>query len=101
MPFPPSLRLVSCRLHAFAGTKVGDNNVDIGYLRLNNVRIPRRHLMEKRQHVEPDGTYVKHGKPDASAASQRGHYLTMMSARIALVGGAAGSAAPCCCWVSM
>ena len=47
--------------------------------------------MEKRQHVEPDGTYVKHGKPDASAASQRGHYLTMMSARIALVGGAAGA----------
>ena len=73
------------------GTKVGDNNVDIGYLRLNEVRIPRRHLMEKRQHVEADGTYVKHGNPNASAASQRGHYLTMMSARIALVGGAAGA----------
>ena len=31
------------------GTKVGDNNVDIGYLRLKGVRIPRRHVMEKRQ----------------------------------------------------
>ena len=27
----------------------------------------------------------------SAAASERGHYLTMMSARIALVGGAAGS----------
>lgn len=35
------------------GTKVGDNNVDIGYLRLKDVRIPRRHLMEKRQVSHP------------------------------------------------
>ena len=56
--------------------QVGDNFVDIGYLRMNGVRIPRRHLMEKRQHVEPDGTYVKHGGPTPSAAASKGHYLT-------------------------
>jgi acyl-CoA oxidase len=41
------------------GTKVGDNFVDIGYLRMRQVRIPRRHLMEKRHYVEADGTFVK------------------------------------------
>ena len=52
-----------------------------------------RELTKDWQHVEPDGTYVKHGRQTAAsaAASERGHYLTMMSARIALVGGAAGS----------
>jgi acyl-CoA oxidase len=78
------------------GTKAGDNFVDIGYLRLKGVRIPRRHLMEKRQHVEPDGTYVKHGaklSPKAQAAAEKAHYLTMMSARIALVGGSGASLA--------
>ena len=40
------------------GTKVGDNNVDIGYLRLKGVRIPRRHLMEKRQVILPTAPAV-------------------------------------------
>jgi len=34
--------------------------VDIGYLRLRNVRIPRKHMMEKRQHVTVSGQFVKH-----------------------------------------
>ncbi|GBG31886.1 Peroxisomal acyl-coenzyme A oxidase 1 [Hondaea fermentalgiana] len=69
------------------GTKVGENEVDIGLLRLRDVRIPRRHLFEKRQHVEPDGTYVKHdlSGENGAADSGKGHYLTMITARVSLV----------------
>lgn len=67
------------------GTKVGENEVDIGLMRLRDVRIPRRHLFEKRQHVEPDGTYVKHDLGDTKENSGKGHYLTMVTARVGLV----------------
>lgn len=56
---------------------------------VQNVRIPRLHLLSKRQHVEPDGTYVKHGK--AGGANDKAHYLTMMQARA----GMCGIAGPC------
>jgi acyl-CoA oxidase len=68
------------------GVKVGENEVDIGYLRMRDVRIPRRHMMEKRQHVEPDGTYVKHDLGGAS--NDKAAYLTMMMARTQMVAGA-------------
>ena len=45
------------------GAKLGDNDTSIGYLRMNQVRIPRRHLMERRQHVTRDGVYVKMPHP--------------------------------------
>ena len=50
------------------GPKLGDNDTPIGYLRMNRVRIPRRHLMEARSHVLPDGTYVS-GPPVRSVAA--------------------------------
>jgi acyl-CoA oxidase len=68
------------------GTKVGENEVDIGYLRLKDVRIPRKHMMEKRQHVTPDGRYIKHTQ---DAGNEKGAYLTMIGARVQLVAGSA------------
>ena len=59
------------------GKKLGDNAIDTGYMRLQNVRIPREHLFSKRQHVEPDGSYVKHGMKGNKAAASRGAYLTV------------------------
>mmetsp|Transcript_2951 Transcript_2951/g.3488 ORF Transcript_2951/g.3488 Transcript_2951/m.3488 type:complete len:727 (-) Transcript_2951:2991-5171(-) len=69
------------------GTKAGENEVDIGYLRMKNVRVPRKHMFEKKSHVEPDGTYVKHSSGNGGA-DDKTHYLTMMTARVALVAGA-------------
>mmetsp|Transcript_39711 Transcript_39711/g.64460 ORF Transcript_39711/g.64460 Transcript_39711/m.64460 type:complete len:697 (-) Transcript_39711:741-2831(-) len=69
------------------GTKMGENEVDIGYLRLKDVRVPRKHMMEKRQHVEPDGTYVKHDLGGGN--NEKAAYLTMMTARTQMVGGSA------------
>ena len=67
------------------GTKAGENEVDIGYLRMKDVRIPRKHLMEKKSHVEPDGTYVKHNM--GGNGDDKSHYLTMMTARVSMVAG--------------
>jgi len=64
------------------GNKMGENGMDTGYMRLKDVRIPRQHMLEKRQHVDPDGTYVKHSK---GGGSDKLHYLTMMSARAGMV----------------
>ena len=43
------------------GTKLGELSVDIGYLRMNQVRIPLRCLMAKRQIVTEDGEYKRLG----------------------------------------
>jgi acyl-CoA oxidase len=77
------------------GTKMGENEVDIGYLRLKNCRIPRKHMMEKKQHVTPDGRYVKHTNKakGASSGPDKSAYLTMMGARVSMVGGAAAALA--------
>lgn len=66
------------------GTKLGDNAMDTAYIRLENVRVPRVHLLAKRQHVEPNGTYVKHTSPKAEG-SDLGHYTTMVRARAGTV----------------
>lgn len=41
------------------GPKFGFNEVDNGFLKLENVRIPRENMLMKYAKVEPDGTYVK------------------------------------------
>ena len=53
------------------GSKLGDNDATIGYLRMTNVRIPRRHLMEKLSHVTAGGSYVQ-GPPSSSVNSTSG-----------------------------
>ncbi|KAH7713092.1 Protein F59F4.1 [Aphelenchoides avenae] len=40
------------------GPKMGANFIDNGFLRLDNVRIPRMHMLMKFAKVLPDGTYV-------------------------------------------
>eukprot|EP00040_Diaphanoeca_grandis_P015320 m.78039 g.78039 ORF g.78039 m.78039 type:complete len:773 (+) comp25072_c0_seq1:205-2523(+) len=105
------------------GPKLGDNDTPIGYLRLNNVRIPRRHLMEKRQHVTAQGLYVigepTHARvvslPTTSTTSPPvvrhpsdqmkvvpaptknvSHYITMLKTRIGLTNTAGSALAKAC-----
>ena len=78
---------------------------------MTNVRIPRRHLMEKRSHVTADGLYVQ-GPPIGSVKSPngkqkakkratgggkgKGHYITMLKTRVALTNTAGASLAKAC-----
>ncbi|KAL3996253.1 hypothetical protein ACER0C_008909 [Sarotherodon galilaeus] len=41
------------------GPKFGFNEVDNGFLKLENVRIPRENMLMKYAKVEPDGTYLQ------------------------------------------
>ena len=84
------------------GTKMGELSIDIGYLRMKRVRIPLRCMMGKRQYVAEDGTYVRRGSENGAAAGtgkkkkDKLAYLTMMGARVALAGGAAGALSKAC-----
>jgi acyl-CoA oxidase len=71
------------------GTKLGDNANDTGFLRLENVRIPREHLLNKYQNVDADGKYVKSEKK----TNPKLHYATMMFTRGMMVGGASAALA--------
>ena len=73
------------------GVKLGDLANDTGYMRLKNVRIPREHLLSKRQHVTPEGVYVKHGGKKKGGKKDKSHYAAVMGARGALVGAAGGT----------
>eukprot|EP00755_Sulcionema_specki_P023178 Sspe_Gene.78272::Locus_48968_Transcript_2_2_Confidence_0.667_Length_2564::g.78272::m.78272/K00232/E1.3.3.6, ACOX1, ACOX3; acyl-CoA oxidase len=77
------------------GNKLGDNGIDCGYIRLKNVRVPREHLLGKKAHVEPDGTYVKHvqEKGTDSKAAEKLSYMTMLTARSNMIGMAGGKLA--------
>ena len=67
------------------GTKMGDGQADIGALRLHNVRIPRVHMLAKRQYVTKTGEYVKVGSGGKSSAKLA--YLTMLQTRAGMVSG--------------
>jgi acyl-CoA oxidase len=84
------------------GSKVGDAGHDVGFMRLKDVRIPRRYLFERRVRVEKDGTYTKVGATPAGGGGKekekpkgpdKRQYLTMMNARVTITGGAAGKLA--------
>lgn len=64
------------------GPKIGDNYTDTGYMRLRNVRIPRKWLMMKSQEVTKDGRYVPAKKDGGGGKSQ---YFTMLLIRAGLV----------------
>lgn len=66
------------------GPKMGDHAIDTGYMRLKNVRIPREHMLCKRQVVKKDGTYVKFSKKKADKNDKK-HYATMMNARAGMI----------------
>ncbi|XP_047435290.1 peroxisomal acyl-coenzyme A oxidase 1 isoform X2 [Mugil cephalus] len=61
------------------GPKFGFNEVDNGFLKLENVRIPRENMLMKYAKVDPDGTYVK--PPSAKLT-----YGTMVFIRSMIVG---------------
>lgn len=73
------------------GPKLGDHAIDTGYMRLTNVRVPRKHMCAKRQKVRRDGTYVKKNAGGSKAGSQgkkgadKLHYATMMQTRAAMM----------------
>ncbi|XP_010746626.2 peroxisomal acyl-coenzyme A oxidase 1 isoform X2 [Larimichthys crocea] len=71
------------------GPKFGFNEVDNGFLKLENVRIPRENMLMKYAKVEPDGTYVK--PPSAKLT-----YGTMVFIRSMIVGESARSLAKAC-----
>ncbi|KAM4585468.1 peroxisomal acyl-coenzyme A oxidase 1 isoform 2-T2 [Odontesthes bonariensis] len=71
------------------GPKFGFNEVDNGFLKLENVRIPRENMLMKYAKVEPDGTYVK--PPSAKLT-----YGTMVFVRSMIVGESARAIAKSC-----
>uniref|UniRef100_A0AAQ6AC92 Acyl-coenzyme A oxidase n=1 Tax=Amphiprion ocellaris TaxID=80972 RepID=A0AAQ6AC92_AMPOC len=64
------------------GPKFGFHEVDNGFLKLENVRIPRENMLMKYSKVEPDGSYVK--PPSAKLT-----YGTMVFIRSMIVGASA------------
>uniref|UniRef100_A0A8C9XLF8 Acyl-coenzyme A oxidase n=1 Tax=Sander lucioperca TaxID=283035 RepID=A0A8C9XLF8_SANLU len=71
------------------GPKFGFNEVDNGFLKLENVRIPRENMLMKYAKVEPDGTYVK--PPSAKLT-----YGTMVFIRSLIVGESARALSKSC-----
>lgn len=62
------------------GNKVGDSSNDTGYMILENVRIPRTHMLSKYRTINAEGKYVDIIKADAKV-----HYTTMMTTRANMV----------------
>jgi len=62
------------------GNKVGDNANDTGFMILENVRIPRTHMLSKYRTVNAEGKYV-----DVIKADSKVHYTTMMTTRANMV----------------
>ncbi|XP_049425996.1 peroxisomal acyl-coenzyme A oxidase 1 isoform X1 [Epinephelus fuscoguttatus] len=71
------------------GPKFGFSEVDNGFLKLENVRIPRENMLMKYAKVEPDGTYVK--PPSAKLT-----YGTMVFIRSMIVGESARALSKAC-----
>ncbi|XP_061474753.1 peroxisomal acyl-coenzyme A oxidase 2 [Rhineura floridana] len=60
------------------GPKMSFENIDNGFLLLENVRVPRENMLAKFSQVLPDGQYVKKG-------SEKINYLTMIVVRVSMV----------------
>ncbi|XP_062976396.1 peroxisomal acyl-coenzyme A oxidase 1 isoform X2 [Elgaria multicarinata webbii] len=71
------------------GPKFGYDEMDNGYLKMDNFRIPRENMLMKHAKVEPDGTYVK-------PLNAKLTYGTMVFIRSIIVGDAARSLARAC-----
>ncbi|XP_048345909.1 peroxisomal acyl-coenzyme A oxidase 1 isoform X1 [Sphaerodactylus townsendi] len=71
------------------GPKFGYDEMDNGYLKMDNFRIPRENMLMKFAQVEPDGTYVK-------PLSDKLTYGTMVFIRSIIVGDSARSLARAC-----
>ncbi|XP_072539506.1 peroxisomal acyl-coenzyme A oxidase 1 isoform X2 [Salminus brasiliensis] len=71
------------------GPKFGFDEVDNGYLKLDNIRIPRENMLMKYAKVEPDGTYLK-------PPSDKLTYGTMVFIRSMIVGESAKALSKSC-----
>ncbi|OXB81125.1 UNVERIFIED_CONTAM: hypothetical protein H355_005055 [Colinus virginianus] len=71
------------------GPKFGYDEMDNGYLKMDNFRIPRENMLMKYAQVEPDGTYVK-------PVSDKLTYGTMVFIRSLIVGDSARSLSRAC-----
>ncbi|XP_053381781.1 peroxisomal acyl-coenzyme A oxidase 1-like [Mercenaria mercenaria] len=71
------------------GNKLGFNAQDNGYLKFDNVRIPRESLLSRYAKVERDGTYIAPETPRLA-------YGTMVLVRALIVGQCAKSLAQAC-----
>ncbi|KAL4648029.1 peroxisomal acyl-coenzyme A oxidase 1 isoform X1 [Arapaima gigas] len=71
------------------GPKFGFDEVDNGFLKLENVRIPRENMLMKYAKVEPDGTYKK-------PPSDKLTYSTMVFIRSMIVGESARALSKAC-----
>jgi acyl-CoA oxidase len=100
------------------GEPLGERDSTIGFCRFSQLRIPRRALLEKRQHVTPAGVWTAGPEPGsmlppASGKKQQGQegdgakplsakaaqslkYLTMLKTRVGLASTAAGALAKAC-----
>ena len=63
------------------GPKMGDHANDTGFLRLDNIRIPRENMLSRYQSVTPEGEYIKSKKK----TNDKIHYATMMFTRGSMV----------------
>eukprot|EP01096_Ripella_sp_DP13-Kostka_P008124 TRINITY_DN301_c0_g2_i3.p1 TRINITY_DN301_c0_g2~~TRINITY_DN301_c0_g2_i3.p1 ORF type:complete len:1349 (-),score=671.96 TRINITY_DN301_c0_g2_i3:116-4162(-) len=71
------------------GPKMGDHANDTGFMRLEGVRVPRKFLLSRYQHVSPQGEYIKSSKK----TNDKLHYATMMFTRGGMVKLAGGKLA--------
>ncbi|NXA55535.1 ACOX1 oxidase, partial [Nothocercus julius] len=71
------------------GPKFGYDEIDNGYLKMDNFRIPRENMLMKYAQVEPDGTYVK-------PLSDKLTYGTMVFIRSMIVGDSARALSRAC-----
>jgi len=72
------------------GNKMGDNANDTGFMILENVRVPRTHMLSKYRTVNAEGKYI-----DLVKADSKVHYTTMMTARANMVSTSAARLAQC------
>lgn len=72
------------------GPKLGDHANDTGYMKMDNVRIPREFMLAKYQEVTPDGQYVK---SQIKEKNSKLHYLTMLNARGSMIKASSGNLA--------
>ncbi|XP_053576927.1 peroxisomal acyl-coenzyme A oxidase 2 [Bombina bombina] len=60
------------------GPKMAFENIDNGFLVLNNIRIPKENMLSRFSEILPDGTYVKRG-------SDKINYFTMIAVRVTMI----------------
>ncbi len=73
------------------GNKIGDNANDTGFMILENVRIPRTHMLAKYRMVTKEGEFINVVKADPKV-----HYSTMMAARANMTSAASSRLAQAC-----